>query len=181
MSKELILEGEKLLLRRISLADADATYLSWLNDDEVTRGLETIVKPYTAEMLQRYVKEIVANENIYMFMVVDKESGKAIGTTKLHNISKKNGTCNIGLMIGDKNFWGKGYGGDIYRTIVRFAFEELHIRKIWEMVHSDNEASLGMFRKMGFGEEGRLKEQVLSDGKFVDNVLLGLFAKDWKK
>lgn len=177
----MILQGERLVLRRISLVDADELYLSWLNDDEVTRGLETTVKPYSMEMLQRYVKDVIANENIYMFMVVDKETGKSIGTTKIHNISKKNGTCNIGLMIGDKNFWGKGYGGDIYRTIVDFAFSGLGIRKIWEMVHSDNVASLAMFRKMGFVEEGRLKEQVWSDGKYVDNVLLGLFAINWKK
>ncbi len=177
----MILKGDRIELRRISIEDADATYLSWLNDDEVTRGLETIVKPYSLEMLHRYVTEIIANENSYMFMVVDVESGKKIGTTKIHNVSKKNGTCNIGLMIGDKNFWAKGYGGDIYRTAVDFAFTQLGIRKIWEMVHSDNTASLAMFRKIGFEEEGRLKEQVLSGGKFVDNVLLGMFAKNWKK
>lgn len=177
----MILQGDRIELRRISIADADATYLSWLNDDDVTRGLETVVKPYSMEMLQRYVTEIIANENIYMFIVVDKDSGKKIGTIKLHNISRKNGTCNIGLMIGDKNFWGKGYGGDMYKTMVDFAFTQLGIRKIWEMVHSDNTASLAIFHKIGFEEEGRLKEQVLSEGNYVDNVLLGLFAKNWKK
>ena len=181
MNNKLILEGKRILLQRVSMDDVGAEYLSWLNDDDVTRGLDTISKPYTLEMLQQYISDVVKNENTYMFMVIDKESKKRIGTAKIHNINKTNNTCNLGLMIGDKNFWGKGYGQDAYNTAIEFAFSGLGIRKIWEMAHATNVASLSMCKKAGFQIEGVLKEQVLSEGKYVDKVLLGLFAINWKK
>jgi RimJ/RimL family protein N-acetyltransferase len=175
------LEGKLVILRRITMNDVTPEYLAWLNDDDVTRGLDTIVKPYPMEMLHKYVNEIVSDENTYMFMVVAKDSGKSIGTAKIHGINKKNGTCNLGMMLGNKNYWGKGYGQDTYMTAIDFAFTHLKIRKIWEAANENNIASLSMCAKAGFQEEGRLKEQVLSDGKYIDKILLGLFAKNWKK
>ncbi len=181
MKNELIVEGDNILLKRVSLADITDEYLAWLNDDEVTKGLETVPKPYTFQMLERYIKDVLASESTYKFMVLDKISGKSIGTAKIHSISKKNGTCNLGIMIGDKNYWGKGYGHDAYTTAVDFAFDKLGIRKIWEMVDANNVSSLAIFKKTGFQIEGYLKEQSFSDGKYVDKAILGLFAKDRKK
>jgi RimJ/RimL family protein N-acetyltransferase len=174
------LEGNKILLRKITPEDADDQYLSWLNDAEVTKGLETVPSPYTMEMLKKYVQDMIANENTYMFMIIDKATGEKIGTAKVHGINKKNGTCNLGLMIGNKNFWGKGYGPDAYKTAIDFAFDHLKIRKIWEMANADNFASLAMCKKAGFEIEGALKEQVFSNGKYIDKLLLGLFAKNRK-
>lgn len=176
-----MLEGKKILLRRITMDDVGELYLSWLNDDEVTKGLDTVSKPYTMDMLKKYVQEMIASETTYMFMVLDKETGKSIGTAKIHGINKKNGTCNLGMMIGDKNYWGKGYGQDTYNTSIEYAFSVLKIRKIWEAANADNIASLSMCKKAGFQVEGQLKEQVLSDGKYVDKIMLGLFAANWKK
>ncbi len=175
------IEGDKVILRRLLLSDITAEYLAWLNDDDVTRGLETVPRPYTHEMLEQYIHDVIANENTYMFMVLDKATGKTIGTAKVHNISKKNGTCNLGMMIGDKNYWGKGYGQDTYNTAINFAFNTLGIRKIWEMANADNVASLSMCKKAGFQIEGQLKEHILSDGKYIDKIVLGLFARDRKK
>ncbi|CAN5872056.1 GNAT family protein [soil metagenome] len=175
------IEGDKVILRRLVASDITAEYLAWLNDEDVTRGLETVARPYTHEMLSQYINDVLVNENTYMFMVLDKISGKTIGTAKVHNISKKNGTCNLGLMLGDKNFWGKGYGQDAYATAIDFAFNTLGIRKIWEMANANNIASLSMCKKAGFEIEGTLKEHTFSEGKYIDKVVLGLFAKNRKK
>jgi len=172
--------GDKVWLRPVSMDDVTGLYLSWLNDDDVTRGLETVPKPYTMEMLKQYVIDMLANENTYMFILVDAESKKDIGTAKIHNINKKHSTCNLGLMIGEKSFWGKGYGQAAYAAAINFAFNQLNIRKIWEAANSNNVGSLAMCKKAGFEIEGQLKEQVLSDGKYVDKILLGLFNKNYK-
>jgi len=176
-----LIEGKKIFLRKITIDDVTDEYLAWLNDDEVTKGLETVAKPYTMEMLRQYLHNVIATESTYMFMVIDKETGNKIGTAKCHSISKKNGTCNLGLMIGDKRFWGRGYGQDAYNTAIEYAFTHLKIRKIWEAANASNIGSLAMCKKSGFQIEGQLKEQVFSDGQYVDKILLGLFAKEWKK
>ena|ERR1041385_6303325 len=177
----MIIEGDKIFLRRITEQDITPEYVAWLNDPDVTRGLETVAQPYTEEMLRQYIHEVVGNENTWMFVVADKKSGKSIGTAKVHNINKKNGTCNLGLMLGDKNYWGKGFGQDAYNTAIDFAFKTLGIRKIWEMANATNAASLSMCKKAGFQVEGQLKEHTFSEGKYIDKILLGLFARDWKK
>lgn len=174
-------EGKKIILREITQKDAAEEYLGWLNDDEVTKGLDTIVKPYPLDMLKAYVADAIASKVTHMFIIVDKETSDNIGTAKIHSISEKNGTCNLGMMIGNKKYWGKGYGQDAYNTAIDYAFTRLQIRKIWELANADNYASLSMCKKAGFQIEGQLKEQVLSEGKYIDKVLLGLFARDWKK
>jgi [ribosomal protein S5]-alanine N-acetyltransferase len=176
-----MIEGKRIRMHRIRLEDANEEYLSWLNDEEVTKGLETVSKPYTMEMLQAYVSSILANpKGAWKFIMTDIATGEAIGTGKIHNISEKHGTCNLGLMIGNRNFWGKGYGNEAYDLLIGFAFRELKIRKIWEAANATNIPSMAMCKKAGFKEEGVLKEQVLSEGKYIDKILLGLFASDWQ-
>lgn len=179
--KNIVLEGNKVVLKYITEDDISKEYLNWLNDEHVVKGLDTVPQPYTMSMLRAYVENILNNENIHMFMVLDKESKENIGTAKIHNISLKNGTCNLGLMLGNKKFWGKGYGQDAYNTVIDYVFRNLKIRKIWELANEDNIASLSMCKRAGFQIEGHLKKQVLSEGKYIDKIVLGLFADNWKK
>jgi [ribosomal protein S5]-alanine N-acetyltransferase len=176
---KLLLEGEGFVLRPIQFGDANEKYLAWLNDDEVTKGLETISKPYTMEMLQSYVSQVIEDKFGYMFMIEVNEGNHSIGTGRVHTINLKYATCNLGMMIGDKNYWGKGYGKKVYRLLIRFAFQDLNIRRIWEAAHADNVASLAMCEGLGFRREGILREHVLTDRGPMDKVMLGLLKKEW--
>jgi len=176
-----VITGHQVVLKKVTIEDANQEYLAWLNDPHVTKELETVSNPYTMEMLIAYVKGVLSSSNTQMFIVYDKATSIKIGTGKIHNISEKHGTCNLGLMIGDTNFWGKGYGQEAYRLLINFAFTELHIRKISEAANVTNAASIAMCKKMGFQEEGVLKKQVFSNGEYQDKVILGLFASDWLK
>ncbi|HET6990966.1 MAG TPA: GNAT family protein, partial [Bacteroidia bacterium] len=117
----------------------------------------------------------------HMFMIVDKKSGKDIGTVKIHNHDKVNGICNLGMMIGNRNFWGSGYGPDTLKAAISYAFNNLNVRKICESVHSNNPRALLMDLKIGFHVEGVLKDQFFTEGKYVDKILIALFAKDWNR
>lgn len=176
-----MIEGEKVVLRPITKADASAEYLSWLNDDEVIKGLETVKKPYTMAMLEDYIDGVLKNPAAHMFMIFDKKTNKAIGTSKVHNINTAQGTCNLGMIIGDKSYWRGGYGSDALRTTIGYAFNTLGIRKICESVYSNNPAALLMDMKIGFVVEGVQKEQVLVDGKYIDKIIIALFARDWNR
>lgn len=181
MVHSVTLEGKKVVLRPITMNDVNDEYVSWLNDDDVIGGLETVVKPYTHEMLADYIAAVLTDEKAYMFMVLDAKTGKSIGTTKLHNISKRHGTCNLGAIIGDKSYWGGGYGPDILSTVIDFAFTQLKIRKITESVYSNNPRALLMDLKLGFTVEGVLKKQININGEYVDKIMIALFADNWKK
>ena len=173
------LSGEHVSLRLLRAEDANETYLSWLNDDEVTKGLDTISKPYTLEMLTAYVNAAVADKYGYMFVIIDNETALPIGTARVHNINSKSATCNLGMMIGEKKHWGKGLGKKIYRLLIGFAFEQLNIRRIWEAAHADNYVSLAMCEGLGFKREGILREHILTERGPIDKILLGLLKKEW--
>ena len=176
---DIILSGESVSLRLLRHEDANEVYLSWLNDSEVTKGLDTITKPYTIEMLSEYVNAAVADKSGYMFVIIANETNTPIGTARLHNINIKSGTCNLGIMIGDKKQWGKGMGTKVYRLLIFFAFNQLNIRRIWEAIHADNLISLAMFERLGFKREGILREHILTNRGPVDKILLGLLKKEW--
>lgn len=175
----IILSDDKVSLRLITQDDAGERYLAWLNDSEVTKGLDTISKPYTIEMLSHYVSAAIADHLGYMFIIVDKETNLPIGTARVHNVNTKSATCNLGMMIGDKKHWGKGYGKKIYKLLITFAFQELNIRRIWEAAHANNVASLAMCEGLGFKREGVLREHIITESGPQDKILLGLLKKEW--
>ena len=171
------LEGKKVLLRSIRPDDASEEYISWLNDNEVRRGLESPPpKPYTMPMLTSYLAAVLSDENNCMLAIIDKENNKHIGNCKLHNFNLINKTCELGIMIGNKEYWGKGFGREVCEALILYAFDELKIRKVWLTVHANNSAAMALYKKLAFVEEGRLKAHTLSDGVYVDKLIMSLFS-----
>ncbi len=173
----LVLKTERLILRTVVPEDANEIYLSWLNDSDVIAMLETIKLPYLHQSLHAYVEASVANQYEYLFIANIKDSGKQIGTIRLHGIHAEHGTAHLGFMVGDKSEWGKGFGGEMHRTVIDFAFSTVGVRKICEVVRSDNKASIAMHLRAGFEIEGVQKKQIVTPGGYVDKVILGLFNK----
>lgn len=173
-------EGKKTALRSITMDDATEEYVAWLNDKEVVENLQTVSGVYTMQMLKDFLERTISQEGVCMFMILDKDSQQSIGTLKIHNISRTHGTCNLGMIIGNKKYWGGGYGTDALRTGLSFAFNQLGLRKVCEAANVSNTVSLAMCRRVGFREEGILREQVLSKGKYEDKIMLAIFARDFR-
>ncbi|HEU4719441.1 MAG TPA: GNAT family protein [Bacteroidia bacterium] len=169
------LETDRTGLRPLATEDATGEYLGWLNDHEVTRGLETGIFPSTKESLVDFVKRMGSSKDNLIFAIIDRQSGKHIGNIKLGNINWVHRNGELGILIGDKSSWGKGHGTDACRLLVQYAFEKLNLHKVWLAVFSNNPAAISIYKKLGFTEEGRLKEHVFSEGKFVDKILMSVF------
>lgn len=169
------LSSEKTALRPIALSDSSAAYLSWMNDREVTKGLETGIFPTTKEDLDSFLKSITASKNNVMLAIVDRESDTHIGNIKLGNINWIHRHAELGILIGEKKFWGKGHGTEACKLVVDYAFAQLNLHKVWLAVFSDNPGAYNIYHKMGFREEGRLREHVFTEGKYVDKILMSIF------
>ena len=169
------LETEKTGLRPVSVTDANEEYLRWMNDAEVTRGLETGIFPTTRESLISFVEKISGSKDNVFLAIVEKSSGKHIGNIKLGNINWVHRHGELGILIGDKSTWGKGYGSDACRLIVDYAFTKLNLHKVWLAVFSNNPSAIKVYQRLNFVEEGRLKEHVFSEGKFEDKILMSVF------
>lgn len=105
--------------------------------------------------------------------------GNFIGICALFNEDNLAKTTELGITIGNKLYWGKGYGSEALQLLVDYAFRYQNFRKVWLMVHGNNERAIKAYKKVGFVEEGRLVEHVYSNGDYVDLVHMGILRHNW--
>lgn len=174
MKLESPLVGERLLLRTLSTEDATPRYLSWLSDADVIRHLEIrFSTPGTVDDLARFIASVNDSDDTLMLGMFLRTDGRHIGNIKLGPINRHHGTGDIGLLIGERGEWGKGYARAAIELLADYAFAQLGVVKLMAGCYSDNEGSRRAFLNAGFAEEGRCAAQYLADGKRQDGVLLG--------
>lgn len=175
------LVGQKLLLRPLEESDVSEEYVGWLNDQEVTRYLETGKFPATLETVRKYLERFQGSATDVILAIVDRGTGQHIGNVTLNHINWVHRTADTGLMIGRKDFWGKGYAFEAWSLIIEYALQRLGLRKIVAGVVDGNAASLATLQKLGFQIEGRLRAEHWVDGEFRDALRLGLLRDEFYK
>lgn len=106
--------------------------------------------------------------------------GSFVGQYGLMNFNETSQTAELGIAIGDRNYWGRGYGREAVRLLVDYAFRYRNFRRVWLWVHADNERAIRAYRACGFVEEGRLREHMYSNRRYVDAVYMGLLRSEWR-
>jgi RimJ/RimL family protein N-acetyltransferase len=170
-------QSKRVILRPVMREDVPLI-LRWINDPEVTQYLTVHMPMMEAdedvwfEGLHREKPHIIT-----LAVVVD---GAAIGTMSIHGISMVDRIGTTGALIGEKEYWGKGYGSEAKMLLLDYAFNTLNLRKVCSVVLAFNERSYRYSLKCGYKEEGRLKEQSYRQGKYWDEILLAVFRDDWQ-
>ena len=173
-------EGSLVLLRPLERTDLNDRYLNWLNDPEVTRYTETGIFPSSAEDLDNYYRSMSGSRNDVMLAVVDKQSGKHIGNVKLGPIHWLHRSATFGILIGQKEFWGKGVGLEATRLMVEYGFDRLNLHRIDLGVFAEHEAAVRCYEQAGFKLEGRLRDDLFHDGEYKDRLWMGLLRSEYK-
>lgn len=106
--------------------------------------------------------------------------GHFIGQCALFRFDDVAHTAELGITIGDKAYWGKGYGREAIALLLDYGFRLRNLRKIWLQVNGDNERAQHAYRACGFVEEGRLRQHVWSNGQYVDLVQMGVLREEWE-
>jgi ribosomal-protein-alanine N-acetyltransferase len=167
------LESNRLILSQISLKDISNDYVSWLNDKEVNRFMR-FNEDYTVKMLEDYIKNLIKNKTNFWAIKI-KDTNKHIGNIKIDPIDFYHGFAELGIMIGAKEEWGKGYAQESMNLVIDYCFNNLKIRKINLGVLSENFAAVSLYLKMGFTIEGTLKYQVKFNDKYIDTIKMAVF------
>jgi RimJ/RimL family protein N-acetyltransferase len=163
--------GERLYLKLLSVDDVTEDYLRWMQDPEILQYLESRWRPFTLEDLKTYVRTVNDGLNNFMFGIYLKTDDRYIGNIKVGGVNLMHRYADVGLIIGDKSAWGKGYGTDAINLITTYAFEELNLNKVVAGIYDGNIGSIKAFRKAGYREVGILKRHRFCQGKFVDELL----------
>jgi [ribosomal protein S5]-alanine N-acetyltransferase len=171
------LATERIYLREVRASDVNDAYYRWMNDREVTRHLESRFHPHSREELLRYVQEHGGPQDFF-FAILLHAGDHHVGNIKIEPVNWIHRSGEIGILIGEKDCWGKGYATEAIRLIVGFAFQELNLHKLTAGCYGANAGSVKAFQKAGFQIEGVRKQQFFSGGQFVDGILLGLVRPD---
>jgi RimJ/RimL family protein N-acetyltransferase len=169
--------GDKIYLRPLEVTDA-ATIVPWFNDPEVTRFLLSH-RPMSLHAEEEFLRRMAANENDVVPGIVVKETDQLVGTVGLHPEYRCR-EARFGIVLGDKASWGRGYGTEATRLMVRYAFDTLNLNRVWLHVYEYNPRGLRVYEKIGFRTEGRLRQATYRDGRYWDVIAMGLLRAEWE-
>ncbi len=169
--------GKKISLRPLKISDITSTYVNWLNDKTINQFLELRFTKHTKSNVKDFVKKLQNDSNFLFLAIITNNSKRHIGNIKLGPIDWIHRTSDVGILIGDKNSWGKGYASDAINTLTNFSFNNLNLHKITAGLYEENIGSLKAFLKSGFEFEGFRKEQFLFNKKYVGHILVGKINK----
>jgi RimJ/RimL family protein N-acetyltransferase len=114
-----------------------------------------------------------------LFVVVaDKESGDTMGFTLINIATPRNLDGDIGMALGEK-WWGKGYATEIMNWLMAYSFKALGLRRLSLFVFSSNSRAITLYENVGFKHEGRKREALWKEGRWVDLVWMGLLNKEY--
>ena len=154
---------------------------AYLNDHETRSFLNPRVSyPYTLADEEKWFEKNSANNDTYDFAIETLDRGKYIGGCGINAIDWKVGKAEVGIFIGDKDYWGKGYGADAMEVLVRFCFDQMNINKISLHVFSFNERARLCYEKCGFSVEGVLRREIYANGQYHDDIAMGLLRSEWE-
>ncbi|MFA5776454.1 MAG: GNAT family protein [Patescibacteria group bacterium] len=115
------------------------------------------------------------------FGIHDKGSGKLIGDIGISCVDPKNKHAEIGLSIGDKSLWGKGYGTDAVKAVLAFCFEKLNLNKVYLDVWEENQRAIKCYLRCGFRNDGTLRQHVWKDGRYHNKIIMSILKGEWVK
>ncbi|MEQ8363073.1 MAG: GNAT family protein [Cyclobacteriaceae bacterium] len=173
------LESERLLFKRLSMAHCTEEYVAWLNNPQVYQYLETGGN-YTLTDLRNYLTSVEVKPEMLFWAIHIKSNNIHIGNIKMDPINMKHGLGEYGILMGNTSEWGKGYAKEASRTIIKYCFESINLRKITLGVVGENISALELYKSLGFEVEGVYKKHGLYNNEYLDTVRMALFNPNYK-
>jgi len=167
------LASQRLLLRTIAPEEARGAYARWMQDPQVIRYLEVRHQPRDEGALADFIARMNESPDNLLLGIVVKESGFHIGNIKLGPIHAIHRRAAIGIVIGEKGEWGKGYAAEAIESIARHGFAVLGLHRLEAGFYAGNRNSITAFEKAGFRPEGRLAGYWRSDDGWEDHLWMG--------
>lgn len=172
------IRGKRLHLRPVQLSDAAGPYHRWMNDAAVTRHLESRFQSHSVESLREYIRQQSGNPDVVFLAIVLNDGNRHIGNIKLGPINRHHQLADIGIVIGERDCWGRGYATEAIELITTHAFDALGLHKTTAGCYATNAGSARAFLNAGYEQEGLRRSHALDGGAYVDVILLGKIRPD---
>ncbi|MEO5579366.1 MAG: GNAT family protein [Gemmatimonadaceae bacterium] len=168
------LPGEGIYLRLVEPGDCGEAYLSWLNDPEVSRFLETRWQQQTHASIRDFVRAVRQGAADYLFAIVRTSDDRHVGNIKLGAINHVHRYADVGYFIGEREVWGTGIATEAIRLVTRFAFDRVGLHRVQAVVNVRNAASAKALKRAGFSVEGLARQKLWTGEGWSDEESYGI-------
>lgn len=173
------LKGERIALREVRPSDADGPWASWMRNAEILRYTEARFTEHTPQSLRDFARAMLDAPHS-LFLAIEDEGGRHIGNIKLGPVDRGHARASVGIIIGDVESWGKGYGTEAVVLLRDHAFGVLGLHKLTAGAVAANAGSVRVFEKAGFSRDGLLLGHCRYDGRWHDVIALGCVNPVWR-
>ena len=171
------IEGKKVYLSPMCIDDAEK-FAKWMNDFQVTDKINASQNLVTVENEREWLEKNSGISN-YQFAIVKQENDELIGNCSLHNLDFINQIGTVGIFIGEKENWGKGYGSETLELLIDYGFNHLNLNNIKLSVYSFNENAISCYKKVGFKEIGKRREAYFKNNKRYDEIYMDILRSEF--
>jgi RimJ/RimL family protein N-acetyltransferase len=174
--------GDRIRLRAIERNDLPR-FVEWLNDPEVIAGLE-IYLPLSATVEENWFDQMLiqpAEQHPMVIEVRSQENWLAVGDCGFNSVDHHNHSGEIGIFIGRKDLWNRGYGTETMRVLLKHGFYTLNLHRIFLRVFETNQRAIRSYEKAGFVHEGRLRQAHYRNGKYEDVLFMSALKPEWQE
>ncbi len=175
-----MINGKRIRLRGVEKSDL-TKYYEWINDPEVNVGL-AVDLPMSAADEERWLEHASQNEDAEKPLAIEMRVGKGwklIGNCGFFHMEWRHRAAEVGIMIGAKAVWNKGYGTETMQLLLHYGFETLNLNRIYLRVYSINPRAVRAYEKAGFVLEGTMREGVFKNGKYADVHFMSVLRSEW--
>lgn len=171
--------GERIYLRGLNEEDLKGNYIQWLNDTEICKYNSHHIFPYYKENAEDYIKNTINDKYRLVLGIVLKENDFHIGNISLQSINYINRSAEFAILLGEKDFWGKGYSREASFLILQHGFMELNLNRIYCGTSAENIPLQKLALSLGMSEEGRRRQAMFKNGKYVDVIEYGILRDEY--
>ncbi len=177
-----LLTGGLVHLAAVNAQELGKAYAGWNRDSEFKRLAESDPdRLWSAKGIEGWLerKKDPENPNLFCFAIRRSSDGLLIGDGSLDVFRWNDREAFLGIALGDRSFWGKGYGSEALRLLLQFAFMELNLRRVSLTVNEYNPRAIRAYEKTGFVLEGRIRGGLNREGRRWDELHMGILREEW--
>lgn len=172
--------GDRIRLVAIEKEDLPL-FVKWLNDPEVRDGLSMYL-PMSMAQEEKWFEEMLKRDPNTQPLNIEARQGDEwikIGNMGFFNFDHCARSAEVGIVIGNKDFWNQGYGTEAMTLMLKHGFETLNLHRIKLLVYEDNPRAIRCYEKVGYVHEGRLREERYHNGCYFDVLFMGMLKQEW--
>jgi RimJ/RimL family protein N-acetyltransferase len=177
----MMIYGKRIRLRRDERVDLPK-FVEWLNDPEVYRYLGAINLPFSISKEEQWFENMLKRsreEQPFAIEIREDDGWRLVGNCGFFDINRSARSAEVGIFIGDKSCWNKGYGTEVIRLLLRVGFETLNLNRIFLRVDESNRGGIRAYEKAGFIHEGRFRQGTFQGGEYRDMLLMSVLRSEW--